>query len=202
MAGPEGPVSCFNQPRKPHPCATQSPGPANLKNKRIFRAILSRASRLHHPSNVTINLHSSCTVLFPSRIVPFLIKRSTSANLFPCPKIDVLHWNARNVFVKCPYCEEIHRHGLALPGRRVSHCHPGGQYEFIFPIDESSELVGYEIDKRRSRFVIVSLQIGQRDEDFCSSERDECELAPPFFFWPYNGNLGHRTKVRASFGSQ
>lgn len=81
--------------------------------------------------------------------------------------------------VKCPYCEEIHRHGVALPGIRASGCYSGGQYEFIFPIDESSELVGYEIDKRRACFVNVSMQTGQRDEHLHSSEKD-CELADLF----------------------
>jgi hypothetical protein len=103
-----------------------------------------------------------------------------STNLFPCPKIDVLHWNAWNVYVKCAYCEEIHRHGVTLPGRRASDCHPGGQYEFIFPINESSKLVGYEIDKRRACFVNVGLQTGYGGENLHSSQRDGCELADLF----------------------
>ncbi|KAF2802854.1 uncharacterized protein BDZ99DRAFT_400850 [Mytilinidion resinicola] len=101
-------------------------------------------------------------------------------NLFPCPKIDVLHWNACHVYVKCPYCEEIHQHGVGLPGRRASHCYPGGQYKFKFPIDESNKLVGYEIDKERACFVNICLQAGQEDEDLHSSEKDECELADLF----------------------
>ena len=112
-------------------------------------------------------------------MLPFRFKRSMSTILFPCPKVDVLRWNAWNVYIKCLYCEEIHRHGLALPGRRASHCHPSGQYEFIFPIDESSELVGYEIDKGRACFVNTGLQTGQ-GESLHSSENDECELAEIF----------------------
>ncbi|KAJ6282174.1 hypothetical protein J3E71DRAFT_174259 [Bipolaris maydis] len=100
-------------------------------------------------------------------------------NISPCPKIGVLYWDSSNVYVECPYCEEIHRHSMALPGRRVSHCHTGG-YEFILPIDENSELVGYEIDKRRARFVNVSLQTVQRDESLHSPEQDECELGDLF----------------------
>lgn len=103
-----------------------------------------------------------------------------STNLFPCPKIDVLRWNAWNAYVKCPYCEEIHRHGVALPGRRASHCYPGGQYEFMFPIDESSELVGYEIDKRTAHFVNVGVQTGPGEDNLDSLEKDEYELAEPF----------------------
>ena len=102
-----------------------------------------------------------------------------STILFPYPKVDVLRWNASSVYIKCLYCEEIHRHGAALPGRRASHCHPCGEYEFIFPIDESSELVGYEIDKGRACFVNTGLQIGQ-GESLHSSENDECELADLF----------------------
>lgn len=102
-----------------------------------------------------------------------------STILFPCPNIDVLHWNAWSVSIKCVYCEEIHQHGLALPGRRASHCHPGGQYEFIFPIDETSELIGYEIDKGRACFVNTGLQPGQ-GESLHSLENDECELAELF----------------------
>ncbi|KAF2245693.1 hypothetical protein BU26DRAFT_607888 [Trematosphaeria pertusa] len=103
-----------------------------------------------------------------------------ATNLFPGPRIDVLSWNASTVYVKCPYCEEIHRHGVRLPGRRCSHCYPGGQYEFIFPIDESSGLVGYEIDKRRACFVNTGVQTGQYDENSRASEEDECELSDLF----------------------
>jgi hypothetical protein len=103
-----------------------------------------------------------------------------STNQFPCPKTHVLHWNAWNVYVKCPYCEEIHRHGVMLPGRRASHCYPSGEYEFIFPIDESNELVGYEIDKRRASFVNVGLRTSQGDENSNSSEKDECKFADLF----------------------
>lgn len=103
-----------------------------------------------------------------------------STNLFPSPKIDVLRWNAWNAYVKCPYCEEIHRHLAELPGRRVSHCHPGGQYEFMFPIDNSCKLVGYEIDKRRAQFVNVGMQLGPGGGDLDSLGKDEYELAELF----------------------
>lgn len=71
----------------------------------------------------------------------------------PCPKTEVLAWDTRHVYLECPYCEEIHRHSLKLPGRRFSRCHPRGEYEFTYPIDESKNLVGYEIDKERAFFV-------------------------------------------------
>ncbi|PKK53584.1 hypothetical protein CI102_2032 [Trichoderma harzianum] len=103
-----------------------------------------------------------------------------STNLSPCPKINVIRWDSSQVTVKCPYCDELHRHGVANPGKRVSHCAPGGQYEFIFPIDEKSGLVGYEIDKRRACFVNPSLQAAHTDGNPYSSESDECELADSF----------------------
>ncbi|KKP05347.1 ankyrin repeat protein [Trichoderma harzianum] len=116
-----------------------------------------------------------------------------SSNLFPCPKIDVIRWNSSNVTVKCPYCDELHQHGVGDPwkrlpqskevkdpGKRVSHCAPGGQYEFIFPIDENSGLVGYEIDKRRACFVNSSLQADHTDDNLYSSDSDEDELADSF----------------------
>jgi hypothetical protein len=65
-------------------------------------------------------------------------------------------------------------------GRRIAHCHPGAGYEFIFPIDESSELVGYEIDKRRGCFVNVGFQTGERDEHIQSSGKEEGELTALF----------------------
>lgn len=103
-----------------------------------------------------------------------------SSNLSPCPKIDVIRWDSSQVTVKCPYCEELHRHSVRLPGKRVSHCAPGGQYEFIFPIDENSGLVGYEIDKRRACFVNSSLQADHTDDNLHSLESDEGELADSF----------------------
>ncbi|KAF3072817.1 hypothetical protein CFAM422_004684 [Trichoderma lentiforme] len=103
-----------------------------------------------------------------------------SSNLSPCPKIDVIRWDSSQVTVKCPYCEELHRHSVALPGKRVSHCAPGGQYEFIFPIDENSGLVGYEIDKKRACFVNSSLQADHTDDNLYSSDSDDGELADSF----------------------
>jgi hypothetical protein len=106
----------------------------------------------------------------------FPITHSMSIGIPRCPKADVLYWTASQVYVKCPYCEEIHRHGVNLPGKRLSHCYPGGHYEFIHPIDESRNLVGYEIDKRGVRFVNASLQMAQGEDDSHHSEYDERDL--------------------------
>lgn len=73
----------------------------------------------------------------------------------PVLKVDASYWDSSSAWVQCPYCENTHRHGLR-PGYRVSHCFPGGSYEFRLPIDRESGHVGYEIDKRRARFVNCS----------------------------------------------
>ncbi|KAF2020005.1 hypothetical protein BU24DRAFT_448374 [Aaosphaeria arxii CBS 175.79] len=99
-----------------------------------------------------------------------------------CPKIEVLRWNASSVYVKCPYCDEEHRHGVSLPGMRTSGCQPGGQYEFIFPIDEKTGRVGYEIDKSRACFVKAGSQADQQDEVIHSSDQDERVLAGLFHY--------------------
>jgi hypothetical protein len=130
-----------------------------------------------------LNSHSS----YIRRINPYIrielllfpIRHSMSTSILRCPTIDVLYWTALQVYVKCPYCEEIHRHGVKLPGKRLSHCHPGGHYEFTLPIDESGKLVGYEIDKRGVRFVNASFQtVRGEDDSHCSkySERDLDDL--------------------------
>lgn len=106
----------------------------------------------------------------------FLIAHSMSTSVPRCPKIDVLYWTASQVYVKCPYCEEIHRHGVNLPGKRLSNCHPGGHYEFILPINESRKLVGYEIDKRGVRYVNASLQMARGEDDSHCSKYDERDL--------------------------
>ncbi|KAL8832503.1 MAG: hypothetical protein Q9191_000230 [Dirinaria sp. TL-2023a] len=55
-----------------------------------------------------------------------------------------------------------------------------GQYEFMLPIDENSELVDYEIDKRKACFVNVSFQTDQEDEDSHFSREDEGDLTDFF----------------------
>ncbi|KAH6956206.1 hypothetical protein DER45DRAFT_614173 [Fusarium avenaceum] len=92
-----------------------------------------------------------------------------ATNFSPYPKIPVLYWDANNVYVECPYCEEKHRHGFSLSGKRWSHCHPGRSYEFVYPLDMEQGLVGYEIDKTRGYFVNISL----------TSDRTGHRLDPP-----------------------
>lgn len=87
-----------------------------------------------------------------------------------CPRIEVQYWNATQVCVKCPYCEKLHHYGLRLPGKRRSHCRSGGNYEFVLPIDKELDLVGYEIDKRRARFVNVRAEIAVEDSGDSGSD--------------------------------
>ncbi|KAI6362737.1 hypothetical protein MCOR25_006138 [Pyricularia grisea] len=74
------------------------------------------------------------------------------------PSAKVVWWNASSIWVRCPYCEEIHRHGFAsakyeLKQRRQSHC-PGDSYYLAFPLSLSGdESIGYDIDKKRALFV-------------------------------------------------
>ncbi|KAI1817705.1 hypothetical protein GGS20DRAFT_599287 [Poronia punctata] len=106
-----------------------------------------------------------------------------STNVTPCPEVEVLRWNARSVYVKCCYCEEVHRHGFTLKGKRTPHCAkppPGDQYEFIFPIHEDTGLVGYEIDKRRGFFVNVGAQTKQAKHTSDDSDSAEDELGHVF----------------------
>ncbi|KAI1308521.1 DYW family of nucleic acid deaminases-domain-containing protein [Xylaria venustula] len=90
-----------------------------------------------------------------------------TTNVQQCPKIEVLSWDVHNVHLRCPYCEEIHHHGLEpfhYPARRLSHCNKdrrmshrptSSEYEYILPINEETGLVGYEIDKKRACFANV-----------------------------------------------
>lgn len=118
------------------------------------------------------------------------IKRGRIIEMSSTPKIDVVYWTASQIYVRCPYCEEIHHHGVALPGRRCSHCFPGGMYEFILPIDECSKLVGYEIDKKRARFTNVGLQSEQDEASSYLGEEDGSDLTSQF-----------RSKMSISAGS-
>lgn len=72
---------------------------------------------------------------------------------------DVVWWNASSMYVLCPYCEEIHRHGFcgtyASAQFRLSHCDTGyaRDYRLKFPINMGTNYVGYEIDKQRALFI-------------------------------------------------
>ncbi|CAJ0544333.1 Ff.00g035640.m01.CDS01 [Fusarium sp. VM40] len=103
-----------------------------------------------------------------------------ATNVTPHPKIPVLYWDANNVYVECPYCEEKHRHGFSLSGKRMSHCYPGGGYEFVYPVDLEQELVGYEIDKTRAYFVNVGLTSDRTGHRLDPLNETDDELADVF----------------------
>ncbi|KAB8271049.1 DYW family of nucleic acid deaminases-domain-containing protein [Aspergillus minisclerotigenes] len=78
------------------------------------------------------------------------------------PSVDVIRWTDTDFWVRCPYCEEIHRHGFVSyeSGLREGHC--GFQrpsYRYNFP-------VAYEIDKVNAQFInICTIQDSEEDSD-------------------------------------
>lgn len=83
-------------------------------------------------------------------------------------KAKVVWWDATSVYVRCPYCDKIHRHGFqnySAKQRRLSHCQPlGREYEFSFPFNHETGHVWYEIDKARALLVAA----GEDAEDYFS----------------------------------
>lgn len=82
----------------------------------------------------------------------------------PHPLVDVIWWNDSSFYIRCPYCEELHRHGFVSyeSGLRVPHCaYPRPSYRYNFPD-------AYEIDKAKARFVNIStledLEVESDDE--------------------------------------
>ena len=65
---------------------------------------------------------------------------------------EVMFWNCTSMYIRCHYCNEIHRHGFNRQyhyrERRVPHCGHKGSYSISFPLDGS-----YEIDKERVFYV-------------------------------------------------
>ncbi len=78
-------------------------------------------------------------------------------------QVKALWWNSVNVYVRCPLCQEIHRHGrgVTVPNdyatvqSRSSQCAQENhcRYEIRFPFDNVPGEVGYDIDKQRGLFV-------------------------------------------------
>ncbi|KAJ5626357.1 hypothetical protein N7510_002666 [Penicillium lagena] len=69
------------------------------------------------------------------------------------PEADVIWWNATDYYIQCPFCDEVHRHGLNWKAQklRYSHCEKMESYLCCFPLNDQGE-VAYEIDKRRGRY--------------------------------------------------
>ncbi|OKO98094.1 hypothetical protein PENSUB_9530 [Penicillium subrubescens] len=84
------------------------------------------------------------------------------------PEADVIWWNASNYYIRCPFCEEVHCHGINWEAQklRYSHCEKMGIYHCCFPMNDQGE-VAYEIDKRRGRYhnICVSYESDREDDD-------------------------------------
>ncbi|SPJ73913.1 uncharacterized protein FTOL_03643 [Fusarium torulosum] len=70
----------------------------------------------------------------------------------PKYKANVVWWNSCSMYIRCPHCDKIHRHGFNgnyhAKHRRVSHCESCETYTICFPSDGL-----YEIDRSRSLYV-------------------------------------------------
>ncbi|CAH0055803.1 unnamed protein product [Clonostachys solani] len=70
----------------------------------------------------------------------------------PIYKANVMWWNKSSIYIRCPHCDKIHRHGFdgeyRAEYRRAPHCENDGCYSICFP---SNGL--YEIDQSRCLYV-------------------------------------------------
>lgn len=75
------------------------------------------------------------------------------------PEAKVVWWDSSSMYVDCPYCEQVHRHGFcgtyAKGQSRVSHCDSvcPRTYALSFPVSTEPDSTLYEIDKERVLFV-------------------------------------------------
>lgn len=94
------------------------------------------------------------------------------------PEADVIWWNADSYYVRCPFCEAVHRHGHGVNWNtdklRDSHCEKMETYLCCFPMNDQSE-VAYEIDKRRGRY--TNICVSHDTEDDNDVDRLAIELA-------------------------
>lgn len=91
------------------------------------------------------------------------------------PSVDVISWTDTDLYIKCPYYEELHRHGFVSyeSALRVPHCGmPRPSYRFKFP-------TAYEIDKTRARFININASEDLESEAENGSE-DETYLSGGF----------------------
>lgn len=82
------------------------------------------------------------------------------------PEADVIWWNASSYYVRCPFCEEVHLHGIDWKTKnlRDSHCGKMETYLCCFPISDQGQ-VAYEIDKRRGRCTNICVSPDSDTED-------------------------------------
>ncbi|KAL2784998.1 DYW family of nucleic acid deaminases-domain-containing protein [Aspergillus keveii] len=106
------------------------------------------------------------------------------------PSVDVIRWDASNFWVRCPYCEEIHRHGFVSyeSGWRVPHCGlPRPSYRYSFP-------AAYEIDKAKARFVNISAGPDSDDDS-----DDSVSLPDQFSNLDLSNTTNESRRVEVSF---
>lgn len=80
---------------------------------------------------------------------------------------EVQWWNASSIYVICPFCHDIHRHGFTNPsysgeGMRVSECSTKGRgdYTLHFPFDATTGNASYSVNKERALFVAAGVDPG------------------------------------------
>jgi hypothetical protein len=70
----------------------------------------------------------------------------------PKHKANVVWWNSSSMYIRCPHCDKIHRHGFDGDYHVKHHCAPHCEgcksYTVSFPCDGI-----YEIDRRRGLYV-------------------------------------------------
>ena len=86
-------------------------------------------------------------------------------------------WNASSIYVLCPFCHDIHRHGFtsksyANEQRRQSHCltKDHGVYILHFPFNAAMGKAWYSVNKERALFVAGGADPGPY---FARFEHDE-----------------------------
>jgi uncharacterized C2H2 Zn-finger protein len=70
----------------------------------------------------------------------------------PKYKANTVWWDSSSMYIRCPHCDKIHRHGFDgnyhIKHRRVPHCEGRESYTIYFPSDGL-----YEIDRSRGLYV-------------------------------------------------
>ncbi|PWY66907.1 ankyrin [Aspergillus eucalypticola CBS 122712] len=93
------------------------------------------------------------------------------------PKADVIWWNATCYYVRCPFCEALHRHRVnsldwQANDLRKSHCETSETYFCCFPMNDKGE-VAYEINKERGRYVNICISDDSNIEDDDDGDIDQ-----------------------------
>ncbi|CAK38704.1 hypothetical protein CBS63078_2089 [Aspergillus niger] len=94
----------------------------------------------------------------------------------PSPEADVIWWDSSSYYVRCPFCEGVHRHTVNWQTSlfRVSDCEKGETYQSCFPINDQGE-VAYEIDKKRERYVNICVSNDSDTEADDNEDEDDVD---------------------------